>query len=220
MALFECHWTNNLYFSNLHISNNVQSCIKHQTLCFVQCLFCFLSGIRAGRSILNGRQAASLTPFCRDAVGVFYSSWWRGHRSLIGEVLPFCRDAVGIFYNPSRLGHPILGFEVRFIFKRLCLHCHLSTGELRTFSLIFLPTCTEYLKSWFIWDQWDNSLAATELKMETWEVQEDQCLLSPEYLKVITLNKRNSYFLCNWKQYNIFDVKQTLKFIRVLILSE
>ena len=27
-----------------------------------------------------------------------------GH-SLLGEVLPFCREAVGIFYSPSRLGN-------------------------------------------------------------------------------------------------------------------
>ena len=45
---------------------------------------------------------------CRDAVGVFYSPSWLGHRTLIGGVLPLCRDAVDVFYSPSWLGHRTL----------------------------------------------------------------------------------------------------------------
>ena len=65
-------------------------------------------------------------PFCRDAVGVFYSlaDWatghllvesyplqrcsrcilqpgWLGYRTLVGGVLPLCRDTVGVFYSPA-----------------------------------------------------------------------------------------------------------------------
>ena len=43
-------------------------------------------------------------PFCRGAIGVFYSPSRLGHRTLVwGWFLPLCRDAVSVFYCPSRL---------------------------------------------------------------------------------------------------------------------
>ena len=42
---------------------------------------------------------ARVLPICWDAVGVFYSRSWLGHRTVIGRVLPLCRDAVSLFYS-------------------------------------------------------------------------------------------------------------------------
>ena len=50
-----------------------------------------------------GSNCEEVLPFCRDAVGVFYSCSQLGYHC--EEVLPFYRDAVGVFYSCSQLGY-------------------------------------------------------------------------------------------------------------------
>ena len=47
---------------------------------------------------------------CREAVGVFCSSSFLGHTTLVGGVLNLCRDAVSVFYSPTRLGNSVYVF--------------------------------------------------------------------------------------------------------------